>query len=43
MAAGYNVVVLGPYPSKAIANNTLASVSRCVPDAYITLTAYAGE
>jgi hypothetical protein len=43
MASGYNVVVLGPYRSKSAAGNILESVRRCVPDAYIRQTEYAGE
>ena len=43
MASGYNVVVLGPYRSKSAAANILESVRRCVPDAYVRQTEYAGE
>jgi hypothetical protein len=43
MASGYNVVVPGPYRSKSAAGNILESVRRCVPDAYIRQTEYAGE
>jgi hypothetical protein len=43
MASGYNVVVLGPYRSKSAAGNILESVRRCVPDAYVRQTEYAGE
>jgi SPOR domain len=40
---GYNVFVIGPYPSHSDANNALATAKRCIPAAYVKYGEYLGE
>ena len=41
--AGYLVVVVGAYGSKAVAEEALAKAKECLPDAYLKQGSYAGE
>lgn len=41
--AGYLVVVVGAYGSKAVAEEVLAKAKECLPDAYLKQGSYAGE
>lgn len=43
MAPGYNILVLGPRNERLEAEKIAQSVRRCVPDAYVKRTSYAGE
>jgi SPOR domain len=40
---GYNVFVIGPYPSRDAAIDALTVTKRCVPGAYVKYGEYLGE
>ena len=40
---GYNVFVIGAYPSRAEAERIRATAKKCIPEAYVRWGQYAGE